>query len=112
MKMPLLTGILTGAAIVTAGGAIASFKILAGEPLFADVIAVHPVTKTVRTPREECTPGTQRRCQTVIDSRLETVGYDVSYRLGHVEGTVRMDHDPGARIPVRNGALVLALQKS
>jgi len=36
------------------------------------------------------------------------VGYDVSYRLGDETGQVRMDHDPGDVIPVRDGQLVLA----
>jgi len=50
---------------------------------------------------------TQRKCQTVRDRHEEQVGYDVSYRLDGKEGMVRMDHDPGSRIPVENGALVL-----
>jgi len=52
--------------------------------------------------------ATERRCKTVFDSRKETVGYDVRYRLGDKEDVVRMDHDPGERIPVRDGELVLA----
>jgi len=50
---------------------------------------------------------TQRTCETVNDSRQEQVGYDVTYRLDGQEHMVRMDHDPGKRIPVENGALVL-----
>lgn len=50
---------------------------------------------------------TDRRCRTVMDSHNEVVGYNVSYRLGEQEGQVRMDHDPGDRIPVENGQLVL-----
>jgi len=34
-------------------------------------------------------------------------GYEVRYRLNGQESTVKMDHDPGARIPVRDGQLVL-----
>jgi uncharacterized protein YcfJ len=49
----------------------------------------------------------ERRCRTVSDSREEVVGYDVSYRLGDEEGTVRMDHEPGDRIPARDGQLLL-----
>jgi uncharacterized protein YcfJ len=47
-------------------------------------------------------------CHTVYDSKQETVGYDVRYRLGDKEDVVRMDHDPGHRIPVKDGELVLA----
>lgn len=50
---------------------------------------------------------TERRCQTVYDSKEETVGYDVRYRLGDQEDVVRMDHRPGDRIPVEDGELVL-----
>jgi uncharacterized protein YcfJ len=31
----------------------------------------------------------------------------VRYRLGDQESTIKMDHDPGDRIPVREGKLVL-----
>ncbi len=50
---------------------------------------------------------TERRCQTVTDSREKVVGYDVSYRLGDAQGTVRLDHKPGDRIPVENGQLLV-----
>jgi uncharacterized protein YcfJ len=50
---------------------------------------------------------TQRKCQTVRDSHQEAAGYDVSYRLDGQEGMVHMDHDPGRRIPVENGVLIL-----
>jgi uncharacterized protein YcfJ len=174
MNKSLLTGILTGAAIVTAGGAIASYRILEGEPHYAQVLDVQPVSETVRTPRQECTDETvtrqkpvkdekrvtgtvvgavvggvighqvgggngkkvataagaaaggyagnqiqkraqenntetttEQNCRTVYDSHRETVGYDVKYRLGRKEGVVRMDHDPGERIPVEDGELVV-----
>ena len=50
----------------------------------------------------------EQRCTTVYDTSQEPQGFDVRYRLGETEGTVRMDHDPGERIPVREGELVLA----
>lgn len=50
---------------------------------------------------------TQHKCATVYDRSVETEGYEVHYRLGDKEGTVRMDHDPGQRIPVDHGQLVL-----
>lgn len=50
----------------------------------------------------------EQRCETVYDSREESTGeFDVRYRLGEREGKVRMDHDPGDRIPVRDGELIL-----
>jgi uncharacterized protein YcfJ len=50
---------------------------------------------------------TEQRCTTVYDSHKQPQGYDVRYRLGDTEGTVRMQHDPGKRIPVRDGELLL-----
>jgi uncharacterized protein YcfJ len=50
---------------------------------------------------------TERRCKTVYESHTQTIGYDVRYRLGEEEGQVRMDHQPGARIAVKNGQLQL-----
>jgi uncharacterized protein YcfJ len=49
----------------------------------------------------------ERKCATVYDRSVEPQGYRVRYRLGDKEGTVRMDHDPGPRIPVAHGQLVL-----
>ena len=51
---------------------------------------------------------TERRCNTVTDSHENVVGYDVTYMLGDNEGKVRMDKEPGNRIPLdENGQLVL-----
>ncbi len=50
---------------------------------------------------------TEQRCTTVYDSHVERTGYDVRYRIGEEERTVRMDHDPGDRIPLRQGQLVV-----
>ena len=54
---------------------------------------------------------TERQCRTVYDNRTRTIGYQVRYRLKGKEGTVRMDHDPGRQIPVRDGELVLVRAK-
>lgn len=149
MKESTLTGVLAGAAVVTAGLAFASFRILEGDAQFAEVLAVQPIVESVQRPRQECpeeltvdghrapgTPGAPHavptalalanpvatatsaaqdpapnpattNCRTVYESILETIGYDVVYRLGNRQGTVRMDHDPGDRIPVKDGELVL-----
>lgn len=50
----------------------------------------------------------EQRCSTVYDTRKEPLGFDVRYRLGDEEGTVRMKSPPDEdRIPVRDGELVL-----
>ncbi|RRW35610.1 glycine zipper 2TM domain-containing protein [Ectopseudomonas oleovorans] len=54
---------------------------------------------------------TETRCDTVTDTSEKLVGYDVKYQLGEKVGTVRMDRDPGSRIPVnKQGELVLVQQ--
>lgn len=174
MDKSLLIGMVAGAAVVTAGGAIAGYKYF-NDPSYAVVTDVRSITETVRTPREVCNDevvsekapvrdekrvtgavigavvggvlgnqvgdgdgkkaataagaaaggyagskiqkrvqegnrvdSVEQRCRTIYDSHQETVGYDVKYRLGDEEGSVRMDYDPGKRIPVENGRLVLA----
>jgi len=170
----MVTGVVLGAAVVTAGGAIAGYQWLDREPKFAQVLAVEPIMETIRTPREACEDvtvthtqpakdqhkvtgtvigavvggvlgsqvgsgdgrkvataagaaaggyagnriqnrmqkgntysTTERRCQTVYDTEERQIGFDVRYRLGETEGSVQMDHDPGERIPVEEGQLVL-----
>ena len=51
---------------------------------------------------------TETRCSTVTDVSERLLGYDVKYQLGEKVDTVRMDRDPGAQIPVRDGQLVLS----
>jgi uncharacterized protein YcfJ len=53
------------------------------------------------------TQSVEQRCRTVYDSAEKPDGYQVRYRLGNHEGSVRMDHDPGNSIPVENGELIL-----
>ena len=50
---------------------------------------------------------TEQKCATVYDTSEKHLGYEVRYRLNGQEATVKMDHDPGERIPVRDGQLVL-----
>jgi uncharacterized protein YcfJ len=50
---------------------------------------------------------TEQKCATVYDSSERRTGYEVRYRLNGQEATVKMDHDPGERIPVHDGQLVL-----
>jgi uncharacterized protein YcfJ len=54
------------------------------------------------------TQTVEQRCRTVYDSQEEPDGYEVTYVLNGSAGNVRMDHDPGRRIPVEDGRLVLA----
>lgn len=53
----------------------------------------------------------EQRCTTVYDEQQTLEGYDVHYRLDGQEGEVRMEFDPGPRIPVQDGQLVLTRPK-
>lgn len=173
MNKSMLVGTVLGAVGVTAGGAVATYNFVSG-PEYAEVVAVQPVTETVRTPREVCKDvvvtrqkpvqdqhkiagtaigavvggllgsqvgggngkklatvagavgggyagnkvqenmqandtysTTETRCSTVTDTSEKVVGYDVKYQLDGKPGQVRMERDPGGRIPVKDGQLVL-----
>ena len=60
-----------------------------------------------RMQRGDTYSTTVRRCTTVYDRTVRPEGYQVRYRLGGKTGTVRLNYDPGPRIAVRNGKLVL-----
>jgi uncharacterized protein YcfJ len=174
MDKSLVTGLVIGAALAAGVGAMAGYKLMNKEPEYAQVLKVTPLTKTVKTPRQEChdetvtkqgpvkddhqiigtvagaviggvighqvgggtgkdiatvagaagggyagnriqknlqdrdtTTSTVQKCNTVYDSSEKPVGFQVRYRLNDREATVKMDHDPGERIPVRDGHLVL-----
>jgi len=174
MNKSLLIGLVAGAAVAVGAGAVAGLKMMNKGPQYADVIQVTPLTRTIRTPKQDCHDetvvhqkqakdshqiagtvagavvggllghyvggGTGRsiatgvgaaaggyagnrienrmqrgntytttdhKCATVYERSVKQEGYKVRYRLGDKEGTVRMDHDPGQRIPVDHGQLVL-----
>ena len=174
MDKSLVTGLMIGAVVAVGATAVAGYKVMHKAPEYAEVLKVTPLTKTIRTPRQEChdetvtqkapvkdqhqvigtvagaviggvlghqigggtgrdiatvagaagggyagnriqknlqdkdtTTTTQQKCATVYDSSQKSVGYEVRYRLNGQESTVKMDHDPGDRIPVRDGQLVL-----
>jgi uncharacterized protein YcfJ len=49
----------------------------------------------------------RRNCATIFDSREEVDGYEVTYSLNGVQRTIHLDYDPGERIDVENGVLVI-----
>ena len=174
MNTAVVKGILIGGLVtvgITAGGMVGYQAYT--QPKYAEVLAVKPVTETVKQAREECrdvavqrkapvkdenriagtviggviggalgsTIGggrgqtvatvagaaaggyagnqvqknmqdkdvetvTERQCKTVYDDIERPLGFDVTYRLNDKQDTIRLDHDPGTRIPVENGKLV------
>lgn len=177
MNKSMLVGSVLGAAVVTAGGAFATYTLVDRGPQFAQVMAVEPIKETIKTPREVCREvsvtrqrpvqdsnriagtavgavvggllgnqvgggngkkiatvagvvgggyagnqvqgrmqandtytTTETRCSTVTDTHDKVVGYNVKYDIGGEIGNVRMERDPGERIPLRDGQLVLTQQ--
>jgi uncharacterized protein YcfJ len=174
MNKSLLIGLAAGTAVALGAGAVAGLKAMSKAPQYAEVVQVTPLTRTIRTPKQDCHDEavthqrqskdsheiagtvagavvggllghyvgggtgrdiataagaaaggyagnrienrmqrgntyttTERKCATVYERSVEQAGYKVRYRLGEKEGTVRMDHDPGQRIPLDHGQLVL-----
>ena len=172
MGKSFVIGSVIGGLIVTAGGAYGGYRVISASR-GAEVVSVKALTRTVKTPRQDChdeqvtrtKPAkdthqlvgtgvgavvggllgsefgggrgkvlttvagaaaggyagnrienkmqqgntyttTEPRCATVYDSSEVPAGYDVVYRLDGNERHVHMDHDPGARIPVKNGQIV------
>ncbi len=59
-------------------------------------------------PQSDRRTALETRCRTLYRAHSRTVGYNVTYLLNGRQGVVRMDHPPGARIPVRDGRPVTA----
>lgn len=52
--------------------------------------------------------STHRRCRTVYDNSEQLQGYDVTYQIGEEKNKIRMNNDPGSRIPLdSNGRLII-----
>lgn len=175
MNKSMLSGIVIGAIVATAGGAIAGYNALSPKaPTHAEVLSVAEIKEDERTPRQVCQDvaitrqkpvkdqhqilgsvagavvggvlGNQvgggsgkkiatvagaaaggyagnktqeklqanntyttveNRCETVYDTTSKVVGYQVDYRIGEEQGSVRMDQHPGKQIALTDGKLNL-----
>ncbi len=47
----------------------------------------------------------EKRCTTAYDTQKVDNGFEVVYTLDGQQHTIHMDHDPGSRIPVKEGRL-------
>ena len=86
MNKSLIMGLIVGAVVVTAGGAIAMRSY--GDR-YAEVLDVKPVTKTVSTPRQACADEVVTRQKPVKDEKRVTgtvIGAVVGGVLGHQVG--------------------------
>ena len=126
-----LMSVVAIAVIAAACAAIASHRLMESTLQSAEVVAVTPLSRQVRTPREVCKSEevkhlrpdldshemhtgrgrpsedtyttTEEHCVTVFDLQKESLGYEVRYRLNGLEGDVHMDQAPGRTIILRDG---------
>lgn len=82
-------------------------------PLTAAAPATGTAAPEPAEPRED--PGATAQddgsiphCTTVFDTRQVESGFDVTYELDGVQKVVRMERNPGSRIRVEDGELVLS----
>jgi len=173
MNKSLAVGLVIGAVAAGTVGAVAGYRIIAA-PSGAEVVSAKALTKTIKTPRQEChdeqvthtreakdkdrlvgtgvgavvggllgsrigggntriftglagaaaggyagnkieqkvqkgntETTTERRCVTAYDTHEEPNGYEVVYMLDGKRHHMRMDHDPGKQLPVRDGKVVI-----
>ena len=92
MNRSMMIGIVAGGIAATALGAVASYKMIEDRQNYAQVLAVEPVTKTVRTPRQVCHDETVTHQVPVKDPKRVTgavVGAVVGGVLGNQIGDGR-----------------------
>ncbi len=69
-----------------------------------------PTAPPVTTPAAQATTPTAGPCLVVYDTSSIQSGFDVTYELDGSQKVVRMDHNPGSRIPVEGGQLVVTMR--
>ena len=77
--------------------------------------AAAPTAETPEVPapadgKKEAGAVSETDCLVVYDTRSVAAGFDVTYELDGLQKVVRLDHDPGNRIPVEDGELVLSMR--
>lgn len=72
--------------------------------------AVSPAPAKDEKPAQAGKPGVTAidTCVTVYDTESIAAGFDVTYELDGVQSVVRMDRDPGKRLPVEGGEIVVS----
>ncbi|RMO96835.1 putative outer membrane lipoprotein with glycine-zipper 2TM domain [Pseudomonas amygdali pv. morsprunorum] len=81
----MLVGAVLGAAVVTAGGAVATYSLVKGGPEYADVLAVEPINQQIKTPREVCKDVTVTR-QAPVKDQHQIVGSVIGAVAGGLLG--------------------------
>jgi len=67
-----------------------------------------PATASNNAGSEAADAGAE--CVVVFDTSSVQAGFDVTYEIDGAQKVVRMDRDPGKRIPVEDGELVVTLR--
>ena len=101
MNKSLLTGLVAGAAVATAGGVFAGYKMMSG-PEYAQVLAVEPIMKTEKTPRQVCEDVSVTRTREAKDQK-KIAGTVIGAVVGGVLGNQIGDGD-GRKIATVAGA--------
>ena len=101
MNKSLLTGLVAGAAVATAGGVFAGYKMMSG-PEFAQVMAVQPIMETVKTPRQVCQDVAVTHTREAKDQK-KIAGTVIGAVVGGVLGNQIGDGD-GRKIATVGGA--------
>ena len=105
MNKSLVTGLVVGALVVTAGAAVGGLDVFDRKPKFADVIDVDPISETIRTPRQVCNEEAVTRTQPVKDEK-RIAGTVIGAVVGGVLGNQIGDGD-GRKIATAAGAAAL-----
>ncbi|RMU77422.1 putative outer membrane lipoprotein with glycine-zipper 2TM domain [Pseudomonas syringae pv. apii] len=99
----MLVGAVLGAAVVTAGGAVATYSLVKGGPEYADVLAVEPINQQIKTPREVCKDVTVTR-QAPVKDQHQIVGSVIGAVAGGLLGN-QVGGGNGKKIATVAGAL-------
>ena len=86
MNKSLVTGLVVGAAVVTAGAALGGLDVFDRKPKYAEVLDVEPVSETIRTPREVCNDHVVTQQKPVKDEH-RLVGSAIGAVVGGVLGS-------------------------
>ena len=103
MNKSMLVGVVLGAAVVTAGGAVATYSLVKGGPEYADVLAVEPINQQIKTPREVCKDVTVTR-QAPVKDQHQIVGSVIGAVAGGLLGN-QVGGGNGKKIATVAGAL-------
>ncbi len=85
MDKSLLIGLVMGAAVAAGAGAVAGLKLLNKGPEYAEVLKVTPMSKTIRTPRQECHDEQVAR-QAPVKDEHQVLGTIAGALIGGVVG--------------------------